>query len=267
MHEPLAVTVSRKALRRGDDAQAVACAQRLGVPYVPCVVNQPAEALLKRFNALLVWRGDGVMLLDERGTARWSAGMADLRIRRLDHGIEQPDHVLLAGEVRDGDHVLDCTLGRGHDALVLARAVGPHGRVEAMEASLPLYAWVSEGLRLRGPSAGACAISCEHTEALEGLKRKASGSVDCVFFDPMFDKPQASEAVFDVVRRHAVASALTPEVIAEARRVARRWVVVKAAPQSRVLRDLGLEPLPFKRSADLRFGRLPAATLDPRRGQ
>lgn len=225
-------------------------AERLGVPFVECVKGRPVESLLSEAECVLVLRGDGVVLLDVKGSARWSGGMADLRIHRLDAGLPQPDHLLLAGEVRAGDEVLDCTLGRGHDALVLERAAS---RVVAVEASLPLFAWTSEGLRRRGSR-----IECRLGDARALLAAMEPGSFDCVFFDPMFSKRALYEAGFALVRRHAEYAPLDAGLLALARRVARRQVVVKAAPQSPQLRRLGLEVLPFKRNAELRFGRIGA---------
>lgn len=248
----LAVTTSSKTRREGPAvAEAEDLAARLGVPFVPCLKDTPVESLLAQFECVLVLRGDGVVLLDAKGSARWSGGMADLRLHRLEVGIPQPDHVLLAGEVRAGDAVLDCTLGRGHDALVLERVAA---RVVAVEKSLPLYAWTSEGLRRRGSR-----VECVHGDAREALRSFAARSFDVVFFDPMFSKRAHSEAGFAMVRRHAEAAPLDAELLAEARRVARRWVVVKAAPQATDLFRLGLEVVPFKRNAELRFGRVSGA--------
>ncbi|MBL8955621.1 MAG: class I SAM-dependent methyltransferase [Myxococcaceae bacterium] len=249
--EPLAVTTSSKTRRESGAVEAArAAAEKLGVPFVEAVKGTPVETLLTRFKCVLVLRGDGVVLLDERGSARWSGGMADLRIHRLRTGIPQPDHLLLAGEVRAGDAVLDCTLGRGHDALVLEEA---GAQVTGIEASLPLYAWASLGLSQRGSS-----VKCVHGDAGDVLRGLPAASFDVVCFDPMFSKRAHYEAGFALVRRHGEAAALTAETLAEARRVARRWVVVKAAPQARELRELGLEVVPFKRNAELRFGRLRA---------
>jgi hypothetical protein len=234
---------------------AAAVAGRLGVPFIPCIKGVQVESLLARARCVLVLRGDGVVLLDAKGSARWSAGMADVRARNVERSSPQPDHLLLAGEVRSGDHVLDCTLGRGQDALVLAQAVGPSGRVVGVEKSLPLYAWTSVGLERRGAATGAGNVECIYGDALSALRAQATGTFDCVFFDPMFSKRALYEAGFALVRRHADFAPVTAELLNEARRVARRWVVVKAAPQSTDLRRLGLETLPFKRAADLRFGR------------
>ena len=249
--KPLAVTTSSKTRRMGEAlAEAEAVAARLGVPFIPCVKGTAVERLLRDFACVLQLRGDGVVLVDGRGSARWTGGMADLRIHRLDAGIPQPDHLLLAGEVRETDEVLDCTLGRGHDALVLEHVAR---RVVGVERSLPLYAWTSEGLRRRGSG-----IECVHGDAREVLRSMEARSFDVVFFDPMFDRRAHHESGFAMVRRLADTSRLDVGLISEARRVARKWVVVKAAPQSGELHRLGLETVPFKRNAELRFGRLRA---------
>jgi 16S rRNA (guanine1516-N2)-methyltransferase len=255
--DPLVVTTSSKSRQRSDAVEeAHAVALRLGVPFVPCVKGVPVETLLSRARCVLVLRADGVVLLDGHGSARWSMGMAHVRARNVELRHPQPDHLLLAGEIALGDHVLDATLGRGQDALVLAQAVGKRGRVLGVEASLPLYAWTSVGMERDGAP-----VECVHGDALAVLRAQPDASFDVVFFDPMFDKPALHEAGFALVRRHADPSAVTGAMLREARRVAKRWVVVKAAPQSTQLRRLGLTTLPFKRAADLRFGRLDCPTL------
>lgn len=227
---------------------ARAAAKELGVPFVEAAKGTPVESLLERFRCVLVLRGDGVVLLDAQGSARWSGGMADLRIHRLHTGIPQPDHVLLAGEVRPGDAVLDGTLGRGHDALVLEQA---GAKVTGVEKSLPLYAWTSLGLAQRGST-----VRCLHGDARDVLRGLPDGAFDVVFFDPMFSKRAHHEAGFSLVRRHGEPAPLDAATLGEARRVARRWVVVKAAPGAADLWRLGLEVVEFKRNAELRFGRL-----------
>jgi hypothetical protein len=238
----LVVTTSGKAK---DSASLVEearlCALRIGVEFVPRVKGTP---MLTGAKCALVFRGDGIELLDASGGARWSPGMAALRIRRWG---EQPDHVALAGEVRAGDQVLDCTLGRGHDALVLEHA---GATVVGIEASLPLFGWTVAGLRRHGSR-----VECWLGDALSWLRSLASGSFDVVFFDPMFSKRAHYESGFALVRRHGERAPVSAEMLREARRVARRWVVVKAAPQAMDLRRLGLDVVPFKRNAELRFGR------------
>jgi hypothetical protein len=249
--EPLVITTSSKGRERGDAvAQAQALAHRLGVTFIPCEKGTPADALLEGAHAVLVLRGDGVVLLDAGGSARWTAGMADRRIRQRVESSGHAEPLLEAADIRQGDAVLDATLGRGHDALVLEHAVGPAGKIVGIEKSLPLYGWTSEGLARRKSR-----IACVHGDALDVLRAMAAQSFDVVFFDPMFTRAAHSEATFARVRRHAEMAPLSLETLAEARRVARRFVVVKQPPQSSDFRRLGLELFPFNRGADLRFAR------------
>jgi hypothetical protein len=156
-----------------------------------------------------------------------------------------------------GDAVLDCTLGLGADALVAAAAVGPGGRVLGLEASRLLAAWVAEGLgRLPDPAARRVEVrAADHAEALASLPDR---SFDVVLFDPMFRHPRAEPPGFDLVRRLADRRPLTPEALARARRVARRWVVVKDGAPGWDLARLGLVPLPSSRGAHRYFARVPA---------
>lgn len=255
---PLVVTTSGKLGRRGDTADAEATARRLGAPFVPYQRNVPVRTLLDTARAVLELSGEGVTLVDREGETTWSPGMAALRARRLEDGVEQPDGILVAGEIREGDAVVDCTLGLAHDAWVLAQAVGPAGRVVGVEASLPLFALTSEGLRRAAPNPRACAIACHQAPALDFLRAQPSASVDVVYFDPMFSKHAKANPAFSILRRHAERTPPTVELIEEAARVCRRGVVVKAAPNSADFAALGIDALPFKRTADLRFARVAA---------
>ncbi|MGQ0508536.1 MAG: class I SAM-dependent methyltransferase [Myxococcaceae bacterium] len=252
----LLVTTTGKLGRRGELAQAQALASRLSVPFVPYEPTVVVEQLLQRAAAVLRVRGDGVELIDAQGATRWTPGMADLRIRRLEQGVDQPDGILVAGEIREGDRVLDCTLGLAQDAWVLAHAVGKRGRVVGLEKSLPLYALSSEGLRTQDAVSSRALIECIHTDAFTYLTSQPTGTFDVVYFDPMFSKSALAQSGFSLLRRHAAHAPPPPELLKEAARVARRWVVVKAAPNTGDLHRLGLSPLPFRRHADLRFGRL-----------
>jgi len=153
--------------------------------------------------------------------------MAAVRVKRLGTPQQEEDVVVRLCELKAGDSVLDATLGLGSDALVCARAVGPSGRVIGVEASLPLYALASEGLRTKPPFADSAVIDVRRGHALQVLEALESHSIDCVIFDPMFDLPKSSTPSFDMLRRYALHEPLDEATLAEARRVARRWVVVK----------------------------------------
>jgi 16S rRNA (guanine1516-N2)-methyltransferase len=254
---PLAVTVS------GNQAQALAQEARAraaewGLPFFPRPSATSLEEARHRLaDALLVLSARGWRLEDPQGALSFSPGMAMVRIKRLQHGVQQPDQLLRHGEVRAGDVVVDATVGLGADLLVAAHTVGPTGRVHGIEASLPLYALVSQGLKRGGLPGTPGPISLHHGLAREVLATMETGSADCVFLDPMFDKPLGAAEAFSMLRRYARAEPLDEETLREAQRVARRWVVVKANHFGKALRLLGLVPEPARRSAPTMFARLP----------
>ena len=97
-----------------------------------------------------------------------------------------------------------------------------------------------------------------HADHAAWLADAPARSFDVVVFDPMFRHARAEPGGFDVIRRLADPRPLSPEALARARRVARRWVVVKDGAPGWDLTRLGLTPLPSARGAHRYYGRLPA---------
>lgn len=253
---PLAVTVSaRHGQRRSSVAKAKAA--EWGLPWLDRPEKGGLEALLaEQAEALLVLGAEGWVLRDRQGEAGYSPGMSVVRIKRLDSGHQADDLLVRLGELSLGDVVLDATLGLASDALVCARVVGPTGRVIGVEASLPLFVLVREGLTRMGARANSCAVEPRLGRAEEVLAAMPDASVDCVFFDPMFDRPRRGSGSFEVLRRFAVRDPLTPETLRDARRVARRWVVVKVGRYGKLLQRLGLTPVPQTRMGPLQWARV-----------
>jgi SAM-dependent methyltransferase len=257
---PLAVTLSNGKPEDSQVARAREAARQWGLPFLPRRKKEPMGPLLKSAaDALLVFEREGVTLWDPEGSFSFNPGMAHLRRLRILSG-QQDDALLRVAELRAGDHVLDCTLGLGQDALVAALAVGPSGRVVALEKSLALFAVVSEGLNAYDYGPQSCRVEAIHADAHAHLRSLPSGSFDVVFFDPMFEKPKKSQPGFEMLRRFAEHAPLTPETLEEARRVARRWVVVKGAKHSEDLKKLGLESEPGSRYTSVIWGRVPGST-------
>lgn len=249
----MAVTVSGKA-DPALIARARGCAGSWGLPFLARGWKKALEPLLAEARALLVFEAEGLVLTDGEGTLRAQEGMAHLRVQRFEAGLRD-DMLLKVSELRSGESVLDCTLGLAADARVAARAVGPEGRVVALESSLPLYALAAEGLA-REQRAASAPIEVRHAHAAGYLAQQPDAAFDCVLLDPMFGKPKKASPAFEMLRRYADASPLTPELLAEARRVARRWVVVKAARYSTDLKKLGLLPEPCTRTATVVWARV-----------
>jgi 16S rRNA (guanine1516-N2)-methyltransferase len=209
-------------------------------------VERPRKTGLDKLGGgpFLVLGARGWTFHDGDTELRFTPGMAMLRIKRLG---KEEDTLLRLAQFKAGDSVLDCTFGLGADALVCARAVGPAGRVHGVEASFVLWALASEGLpelRLEGLAP----ISVQWADHLEVLRAAAAKSFDVVFFDPMFGRPGLGSPAFEVLRAHADLRPLAPEALAEARRVARRWVLIKGSKYSRDLKALGLKAEPGPRN-------------------
>jgi 16S rRNA (guanine1516-N2)-methyltransferase len=256
---PLAVTTSGKP-EESLVTRAREAARQWNLPFIPRRKKEPIGPMLESAaDAFIVFEREGVSLLDKEGTFSFTPGMAHLRRLRIQSG-QLDDAFLRVAELRAGDHVLDCTLGLGQDALVAALVVGTQGRVVALEKSLALYAVVSEGLKAYDQGPDSCRVEALHADAHEYLRSQPSGAFDIVFFDPMFEKPKKSQPAFEMLRRFAEHAPLTAETLEEARRVARRWVVVKGAKYSEDLKKLGLEAEPGSRYTSMIWGRVPAAS-------
>lgn len=247
-----------------EETDARAAAARHGLAFAPRGRRSLADTLVEAgADAGLVLSAAKSALSIGGATRRWSPGMGFLRAKRararIRSGAADPrgrDPFLDAAGIREGDAVLDCTLGLGADALVASVATGVTGRVVGVEASPLLAAWVAEGLRRLGDEAAArIEVRCgEHGEMLAALPE---GSFDVVVFDPMFRHARAEPAGFDVVRRLADPRPLSPGALSRARRVARRWVVVKDGAPGWDLARLGLTPLPSARGAHRYYARIP----------
>lgn len=237
--------------------RARSAAEEVGVPYVERHHKLPLKKLLTDMaDALVVFESTAVSLVDAEGTLRFSPGLAHLRVKQLDAGVEEDMLLRIAG-LREGEHVLDCTLGLGADAQVAARLVGPTGRVTALEKRPALYLLVRHGLSGLPRHPASCAVEVVHADAAVHLRTVPDGAFDVVLFDPMFERERKSSAAFEALRRHADPAPLTRQMVEEARRVARRAVLIKGSRYSSDFKKLGLTPEPARPNATVLWARLP----------
>jgi hypothetical protein len=178
--------------------------------------------------------------------------MAFLRLVRARRGDIDP--LVKAAGLKAGDAVLDATLGLAGDALVAAETT--RAVVVGLEASAVLAAFVTAALRrVHAPAriaADLIDVRCADHRAV--LKEMATRSVDVVLFDPMFRSTAEAGPLFELVRQLGDPAPLTGETLREARRIARRGVLIKDAPPGMELARLGLKPLPSRRSPRIVFG-------------
>jgi len=235
-------------------AEGEACAGRWGLPLLLRRPKAPLRGLLAQARVLVVFGEDGVSLWDRLGHVSGGPGLAALRLKEIAKGRAE-DPLQRIGALASGERVLDATLGFAQDARVAARLVGPGGSVLGVEASLPLAVLTDASLRREGST-----IEVRHADSGELLRASPSASVDVVLFDPMFGRALAAQPGFEMLRRLANPAPLTPAVLADARRVARRAVLVKAARYTPMLRNLGLRPQHASRSAPVVWARVPAGS-------
>lgn len=172
-------------------------------------------------------------------------GMAQHRIRQTKLG--QPDRLLRVADVQLGDRIIDATLGLGADSLVLSAGVGTMGRVDAVESSWLLarlfeYACTQGVDKYSSMRDYLQSIHVHHTSHLSYLLMQPDNSADVVFFDPMFRHPTVKPSNIDSGRNFVNPAALSDLAFQEAKRVARRVVVLKERPYSSEFERFGLIP-------------------------
>ncbi|MEX2415173.1 MAG: class I SAM-dependent methyltransferase [Paenibacillaceae bacterium] len=169
--------------------------------------------------------------------------MAMVRIKRLLKG--EKDNMLEIGLVQEGDQIIDCTMGLASDAIIFSHAVGDTGEVTALESASIPYLLAKEGLATYEPGIPELRkamrrIQVFQADHLEYLSSRPDRSADVVYFDPMFRHAAAGSAM-EPLRELAEHTALRMEAIAEARRVARRKVIMKEHIGSGEFSRLGFE--------------------------
>lgn len=252
MADAIVVTTSRQA---GPEQMqlARAIAERLELPFV---ARTGAVADLNARAVLVVTR-ERLVVETRAGQLYFHPGMAKPRIRSLERG--DVDVMVAAMQLEPGDEVLDCTLGLGADAIVSSYVVGSEGRVVGVEGVPVLAEVVRVGLSEYDPEHAAMqaamrrieVVAADHAAYLRTLPDK---SFDVVYFDPLFREPVQQSVHMRPWRELGVAKPLTRDVVDEARRVARRRVVIKERHGSDVFAELGVENAVGGRKSRVAYG-------------
>lgn len=170
------------------------------------------------------------------------------------------DLLLEAAELKPGDKVLDATLGYAAEAILCAHAVGAAGEVHGVEAVPELGIVVREGLQTvttaqRALDAAMRRVRVIHLgHHLDFLRACPAGRYDVVCFDPFFDEVLTGSEPFAPIRAFGAHGPLTLDALSEARRVARRRVLVKAVKWAETLPALGITERVTSRSGKVAYG-------------
>lgn len=155
---------------------------------------------------------------------------AMFRIKRIMKGEEDPFQE--ATQLEKGMSFLDCTLGLASDSIVASFLVGDEGKVIGVEKSALISYLVGQGLNMwetdvKVVNDAMRRIEVVHGDHLAVLTSLPSRSIDVVYFDPMFHETIEESQGIDPLRSLAAYDDLTEAVILEARRVAKKRVVLK----------------------------------------
>lgn len=213
-------------------ARAQALASQWGLIYIPRH-KQSVENLLRDLETSgifilererLVYKGLDFNVFWHPSTSKIATG----ELEQLNK-----TSLIRALDLKDADHVLDCTFGLGSDALRIAMALGKSGKLTGIEAQLPLALLASEGLgqieKTQSPALieAAKRIELHHGHHLAALKALSDNAYDVIYFDPMFERPKLEAHGINGIRPIAEHEGLSKAAIEEALRVCRRRVVIK----------------------------------------
>ncbi|MGE5553156.1 MAG: class I SAM-dependent methyltransferase [Betaproteobacteria bacterium] len=227
----VAVTTTHEAT---ESATRVArhIAERYGWPFVARTnASLPGKTPWgERRHWIVVGQAGARLVACEGASFAFHPGLAVVRIKRLLAG--QWDPLIGVTRLCPGDSFLDCTVGLAQDSIVASHAVGEAGQVRGLEAAPEVAAVVEAGLQVYRYPDPAVETALRKVEIVptrheQYLASLPAGSWDVVYFDPMFRRPVSSSDGIAELRRIAMDLPVSPGAVAEARRVARRLVVLK----------------------------------------
>ena len=214
----------------------IAC-EELNIPFVPRNKKSIAK-MSDELQANIIVAGKNRYEYYPLGTKEpffFHPNSAAFRLKRVARGEQDP--FIEACNLVPGDKYLDCTLGIGSDAMLASFIVGEDGIVVGLEADSNVAFIVGKGMQTYDLSENPY-IDCMrqikviHREAIEFLREQEDCSYDVVYMDPMFEEVIKESTNFEPLRHAGSHLELTAQWVAEATRVAKKRVVLKAHYQS-----------------------------------
>ena len=181
---------------------------------------------------------------------------ASFRIKRLMRGEKDP--LIEAAGLQEGMSFLDCTLGLASDSIIASHIVGEAGKVTGIEANKYISHILVHGLKgwvspLQELNSAMNRITVINGQFQEELKKIEDDAFDVVYIDPMFEDALTDSHGINPIRQWASYTGVTKLGIEEAKRVAKKRVVLKEHYQSPLFKEMGFEVLK-RPSAKFHFG-------------
>ena len=152
---------------------------------------------------------------------------------------------------------MDCTAGLGADSLIASIVLGSSGTITALENNFKLYLLLQEGLQNYQShndkiNEAMRRVEVVHDDHTAYLKKLEDNSVDVVYFDPMFTM-ELEESIGIRPIKSIAKTGLNDEAIIEAKRVARKKVVLKDDFRSQRFSYFGFRQI-IRKSSKFHFG-------------
>ncbi|MBF0780028.1 MULTISPECIES: class I SAM-dependent methyltransferase [unclassified Granulicatella] len=228
--------------------QAICLAQQLNIPYCSREKRTIKQLMVLYASALIVYT-DKLVYVDKNGDKLFfHPNTAMIRIK-------QGKEPLLELIGQEKQSILDLTMGLASDSIVMSHA-GHH--VIAIEQNTIIYTIVSHGLKqycthISEIDAAMRRIQTYQGNHLDFLKQSASHSVDVIYIDPMFSHVITESKNLDALKTLAYYKRDFDQVMYEAKRVARKQIILKAHYLDTVFEEYGFIR-GVRKSAKFHFG-------------
>ncbi|AEH50707.1 class I SAM-dependent methyltransferase [Pseudothermotoga thermarum] len=235
--------------------QAIKLAKELGVPYLsrrrnPNLLEKLDDDycyVVEKDRVVVKWRG---------GCLFFHPSIAKVRMRNIRNGLK--DHLIECLELVGNEVILDTTLGLASEAILMA-AFLPNGKVVGLEASVPIYIVVREGLKNYKAKEDWINEAMKRIEVINADFRKfiansPDNSFDIVYCDPMFENPVFESSSMNPLRIFAKYDTVTQKDVDEMLRVARKKVVLKAHQEDTLFKRIKVHRLVGSKRSKVLYG-------------
>lgn len=187
---------------------------------------------------------DKIVLKGNDNTFFWHPSTSGFKINAIKEGINEP--MVEAMNLKEGDRVLDCTLGLATDSIVFASIVGKKGKVVGTEVNKYIACITKNGLNDYEDIDEETKMSMDRIDVVnssyeEYILSQPDNSFDVIYFDPMFKSPNKKSVAINSLRPFAQQGGLKKEILLQALRVCKNRVVIKERAGSGEFERLGIK--------------------------
>ncbi|MCS7175706.1 class I SAM-dependent methyltransferase [Pseudothermotoga sp.] len=248
------VTTSHKPAKE-QVLKARRLAEELGLPYL----SRKNHSNLLSFvgdDYCYVVESDRIVVKYKNGSLFFHPSTAKVRMRNIKKGLK--DHLIECLGLKGDELILDTTFGLGAEAILMAGFLR-EGRILGLEASVPIYIVVREGLKTYRDKEEWINIAMSKIELLNCdfrtyLSSCPDGFFDIVYCDPMFENPVYESSSMNPLRPFAVYATVTGADVREMIRVARKKVVLKAHAKDSMFERIKVDMITGSKKSQVLYG-------------